>query len=498
VIGNPPFLGGSKKRGELGDKYFDALNAAYDKRVPGGADLVCYWFDKALTAIRTNGLGATGLVATQSIRAGSNRAVLTAICAQSRIYEAWSDEPWVNDGASVRVSMVCFGHAAQVASLDGNFVSGITADLSNSSIGDLTQASVLNENAQVIFKGAEKSGSFEINGLLARQWLAIPNPHSLSNSVVLKPWRNGADITDRPVDHWIIDFGVDTPVSEAVMYEQPFTYILQSVKPARDANNDRGRRENWWRFGRNGADMRKGIASLTRFIVTTRVSKHRFFTWLQSSVSADSRLAVIAREDDCTFGLLSSRIHEVWSLANASMHGVGNDPTYNAKSCFETFPFPAGLTPRDTAHGAPDTPVAQAIAAAAKRLNELRENWLNPPEWTRRVPEIIPLGMSESPYPDRTLPKPSLNEADMKALQKRTLTNLYNQRPAWLEAAHKALDAAVATAYGWSDYTAEMADEDILARLLKLNHERAATQGSLSFDAAKEDKPKRVKRKPKA
>jgi hypothetical protein len=114
------------------------------------------------------------------------------------------------------------------------------------------------------------------------------------------------------------------------------------------------------------------------------------------------------------------------------------------------------------------------------------------------VPEIIPLGMEKSPYPDRILPKPGLNEADMKALQKRTLTNLYNQRPAWLDAAHKALDLAVAAAYGWADYSADMPDEEILARLLKLNHERAATQGSLSFDTAKEDKPKRIKRKPKA
>lgn len=225
-------------------------------------------------------------------------------------------------------------------------------------------------------------------------------------------------------------------------------------------------------------------------------------------VLPDSRLCAIARADDTTFGLLSSRIHEVWSLAQASMHGVGNDPTYNAKSCFETFPFPQGLTPADTAHqrteavaggalipaeiSVPNKPHmpkgraqpamqtlatrdhAERIAIAAKRLNDLRENWLNPPEWTQRLPEVIPLGMDASPYPDRIVAK----NGHEKELAERTLTKLYNQRPAWLDAAHKTLDAAVAAAYGWADYDADMGDEEILKRLLALNLARAASAHS--------------------
>ena len=112
---------------------------------------------------------------------------------------------------------------------------------------------------------------------------------------------------------------------------------------------------------------------------------------------------------------------------------------------------------------------ATRIATAAKRLNNLRESWLNPPEWTQRVPEVIPLGMDASPYPDRIVPK----NGHEKALAERTLSKLYNQRPAWLDAAHKALDVAVASAYGWTDYSAEMPDEEILKRLLALNLERA-------------------------
>ena len=169
-------------------------------------------------------------------------------------------------------------------------------------------------------------------------------------------------------------------------------------------------------------------------------------------------------------------MHEVWSLATASMHGVGNDPTYNAKSCFETFPFPPGLTPRDTAAVAcrasppcmANEVIAANIAAAARRLNELRENWLNPPEW---VDWVITPEEEKAGFPKRPVAKPG-HEADLK---KRTLTNLYNQRPAWLDLAHKELDKAVAAAYGWTDYTPETPDEEILRRLLALNLERAVS-----------------------
>ena len=232
-------------------------------------------------------------------------------------------------------------------------------------------------------------------------------------------------------------------------------------------------------------------------------------------------LIIFVRADDTTFGILHSRFHELWSLRMCTWLGVGNDPRYTPTTCFETFPFPAGLTPADTAHqrtelldsGAripadlpeslavpliaaatgsepnqPATPASQApaatvniavrsaasaIAQAAHRLDTLRQNWLNPPEWTQRVPEVVPLGMAESPYPDRIEPRPDLSEQDAKALQKRTLTNLYNQRPAWLAQAHDALDAAVAAAYGWADYSAAMTDDEILRRLLALNRARA-------------------------
>ena len=303
---------------------------------------------------------------------------------------------------------------------------------------------------------------------------------------------------------------------DAALFEMPFAHVLQSVKPERMKVRRERTVRLWWLHEEARVSMRNGLARLPRFLVTPCVSKHRFFVFLDANMLPDTRLNVIARADDTTFGILSSRLHEVWSLAQASMHGVGNDPTYNAKSCFETFPFPAGLTPADTAHQRVETlpdgsaipaeiyiqnshlaqvehgqaaiksvsnatpsgtvrEAATAIAQAAKRLNELREHWLNPPEWTHRVPEVTPLGLDKTPYPDRIEPKPGISEADRKALQKRTLTNLYNARPAWLTLAHQQLDGAVAAAYGWADYRADMPDDEILQRLLALNLARSAT-----------------------
>jgi hypothetical protein len=526
-------------RGELGDSYTQTLRKIYEGRVPGGADLVCYWFEKARNAIETRGLGAAGLVATNSIRGGKNRAVLDAIVKTTRIYEAWSDEAWVNEGAAVRVSLVCFGHATQNATLDGVNVHSIHADLSSadsaSQGGNLTTARAMPSNAGTAFVGIQKTGPFEIAGDVARDWLRLPNPHSQPNSVVVRPWSNGLDVMRRNRDMWIVDFGAEMPIADAVLFERPFAYVTEHVKPMRVGKREARTNERYWLYQWSRPVMRKAIDGLTRIIVTPEVTKHRCFAWLPATTVADKNLSVFARADDTTFGILHSRFHELWSLRMCTWLGVGNDPRYTPTTCFETFPFPAGLTPADTAHrrteqieggalipadladphtearvgrrtgaiskseayeptaSAPPTPganheptaaadhkptprqAAEAIARAAHRLNALREAWLNPPEWTRRVPEVIPLGMEKSPYPDRIEALPGHE----KELAERTLTKLYNQRPAWLDAAHKALDAAVAAAYGWTDYTPAMPDEEILKRLLALNLARTADDSKL-------------------
>ena len=253
---------------------------------------------------------------------------------------------------------------------------------------------------------------------------------------------------------------------EASQYEKPFSHALEFVKPYRLTVRDQQRRENWWLFGRSGASLRHALRPLSRLIVTPRVSKYRLFSWKEIGIRPSDATNAIARDDDTTFGILHSKFHELWSLRMGTFLGVGNDPRYTPSSTFETFPFPIGLTPDTPAVAYVDDPRAQAIAAAATRLNELRENWLNPSDLVVRVPEVVP------GYPERILPK---DDAAAKELTKRTLTNLYNARPAWLDYAHRALDEAVAEAYGWgTDLRAGLlTDDEILSRLFRLNQERA-------------------------
>lgn len=209
--------------------------------------------------------------------------------------------------------------------------------------------------------------------------------------------------------------------------------------------------------------MRRKLAHLARYIATPRIAKFRLFVWLDETVLPDCQLYAIVRDDDTSFGILHSRFHELWSLRMGT--SLEDRPRYTPSTTFETFPFPDGLTPNIPAATYADDPRAQAIATAAARLNELRENWLNPANLVVREPEVVP------GYPDRILPK---DEEAAKELKKRTLTNLYNARPQWLANAHATLDQAVADAYGWGDdWRAGMSDDEILARLFRLNQERS-------------------------
>ena len=291
IVGNPPFLGDKKQLAELGDQYAGLLRRVYQGRVPGGADLVCYWFEKARAQIEVGQTQRAGLVATNSIRGGQNRKVLERIRATGSIFNAWSDEPWINEGAAVRVSLVCFGTAlpspacgrgvgGEGVMLDGQLVAEIYADLTgqmlNSASGvDLTEARMLPENAGVSFIGTSKKGRFDVLGEQARSWLQSPNPHGRGNHEVLKPWVNGMDVTRRPSDMWIVDFGMDMPEVTAACFELPFAHVLREVKPARDQVRNPQERRLWWLHARTLSAMRAALLSLPRYIATPRVAKYR-------------------------------------------------------------------------------------------------------------------------------------------------------------------------------------------------------------------------------
>ncbi len=436
IIGNPPFLGGKLLRANLGDNYVDAMLDLYKGRVSAEADLVCYWFEKARSMISDGRAKRAGLLGTQGIRGGANRNTLLRIKETGDIFMAWSDHPWILDGAAVHISIVGFDDGSQAQmELDGQAVQSINANLTTGA--DLTRAVVLKSNLGIAFMGDTKGGPFDIPSGLAQAMLNSPNPHGKSNAEVVTPWVNGSDITGRSREMWIIDFGVDRPVTEAALYEAPFEYADTHVRPSRMHSKRQKYADNWWIHMEPRPGMREAFKSLTRFIATPRVSKHRLFAWIPKDTLPDSATIAIARDDDYTFGVLLSRVHEVWALnMGTQLREKESGFRYTPTTCFETFPLPE-----------PSDSQREAIAEAAKKLNELRESWLNPPD---------------------------LSDDKVK---KRTLTGLYNDRPTWLQQAHQRLDQAVFDAYGWPH---DLTEPEILERLLALNLVRAAGDTGIS------------------
>jgi type II restriction/modification system DNA methylase subunit YeeA len=435
IIGNPPFLGSSKMRGELGEKYTNDLFALYGDRLPA-SDLVCYWFERARDLIENKKTERVGLLATQAIRGGVNRSVLERIKQTGGIFWAQSDRNWILDGATVHVSMIGFDNGLEKAHLlDDKIVSSINSNLTSAS--DLTKAKKLTENARITFSGTKKGGAFDIPESLARGLISSGgNPNGKSNNHVVKPWLNGQALVGAPTKNtWIIDFG-NMDLSEASMYDAPFEYAKKHVFPERQKNNRARRREYWWQHSEVAIGLRNAVSNISRYIATPRVSKHRIFDWIDSRTIPDDGVYIFARADDYFFGVLHSEIHELWARATGTqLREAESGFRYTPTSTFETFPFP--WPPSEEPK---DDPRVQAIAQAAKELVEQRDRWLN---------------------------AEGLNEAEKK---KRTLTNLYNARPTWLDLAHKRLDEAVFAAYGWK---ADLSDEEILEKLLALNLERS-------------------------
>ena len=468
IVGNPPFLGGKRLRNVLGDKYCEQLFAAYAGLVPAEADLVCYWVARAQEAVAAGEAQSVGLVTTNSIRGGANRRVLEPLAAAGTLGPAWADEPWTLDGAAVRVSLVCWGrHRPGPTLLDGLPVASIHADLTGGG-SDLTAARCLAENAGVAFMGDTKGGAFDVPGELARAWLALPsNANGRSNADVLRPWANGMDVTRRPSDTWIVDFGWTMTEAEAAFFAAPFAHVAEHVLPVRRTNKRAAYARLWWRHVEPRPGMHRALGGLPRFIVTPTVAKHRLFAWSNSRTLPDHQLIAIARADDVTFGVLHSRFHTAWALRLGT--ALEDRPRYTPSTTFETFPFPHGLQP-DLSEGAVlGHARGSAIACAARSLVQARDRWLNPPELVIAVRERV------DGFPDRLVPK---DLAASAVLRRRTLTALYNTRGtaagAWLDGLHASLDQAVAAAYGWP---ADLADEAVLAELLNLNQERANAAG---------------------
>ena len=423
IVGNPPFLGSRLLRRELGNEYIDNLYAVYSGRLPNSSDLCCRWFEKARAMIEQGRTKRAGLLGTQGIRGGSNRVVLQRIKDTGDIFMAYSDRAWILPGAAVQTSIVGFDDGTDKEQLlDGEAVRNINSNLTSGL--DVTLAMRLRENKGICFQGQIPSARFDISPELASEMLVEPlNVNGRPNSDVVLPVMNGQDITERNRRMYTINFGL-MGLDEASQYEMPFEYVKEHIYSVRQEESQTDNRKTWWQYARPRPAMRKALASLERFVVTPRVSKHRIFMWVTSinTVCTDATV-VFANNDDHTFGVLHSRFHETWALTMGTQ--LESRPRYSHTATFETFPFP---------HPTPEQ--REAIADAARELDQLRENWRN-------------------------------------ADPKRTLTGLYNTKPTWLANAHADLDKAVAYAYDWPD---DLPDHQILENLLSLNLQRHAEE----------------------
>ena len=422
IVGNPPFLGSRNLRRELDAAEVTRIHQAWEGRVPHGADFCMYWFEQARAMIEQGKAKRAGLLGTQGIRSGQSREVLERILDSGGIYFAESDRDWEPAGTNVHVSMVGFDDGFDTDyQLDGKRVSIINSDLTARE-ADVTKAQRLRENQGIAFQGVITGRpEFIITAERAAKWLRVSFRSGRDLKDVLKPLLNGHDLMVKNANRWVIDFGADTPREEVARYFTLYDYLYEAIGVSRDTP------DGWWRLHRPRPAMRGALAGLDRYIATSSVSKYRVFDWVDGNILPDHALIVFASADDYLFGILQSKVHEIWALATGSQHT--SVPRYTHTTCFETFPFP---NPSDTSRN--------RVRDAVKNVLACRDEWLD----KRALQD-----------PDGTLGS--------------GLAALYGENPPGLRESHAALDAAVFAAYGWDEDPATMPEDLILARLLELN-----------------------------
>ena len=458
VVGNPPFIGTARMRDALGDGYTKTLRSTYPE-IPESCDFVMYWWHKSSDLVRTARLLRFGFIATNSLRQTFNRRVLdqhiNGSPALSLLY-AIPDHPWVDntDGAAVRISMTVgaleykYGTLLKVAkevevdesevqvlltTWHGEIQSDLTIGAAVSSTTPLmSNATLSNRGVQLIGGGficseqeGEALGRFRIPGLMN----------------LIRPYRNGRDLMQTSRNVFAIDLFGLSELQIRTQFPQIFQWVFNRVKPERDQNNRASYRDNWWIFGEPRKVLRGTLVGLRRYIATVETAKHRIFTFLSEEILPDNMLVVIALQQGDALAILSSRIHVVWALAAGGT--LEDRPRYNKTLCFETFPFPV-LT--DGSRSQIDR-LGEQLDAHRKRQQDLH-------------PDLTMTGMYnvlEKLRSGEELP------AREKQIHEKGLVSVLKQ-------IHDELDAAVFDAYGWPH---DLTDEEILERLVALNHERA-------------------------
>lgn len=282
VIGNPPFLGSQNLRRELKDEYLKFLKTTFGV---GLKDFCVYWFRKSHDHLKPG--QRAGLIGTNSIRQPSAREASLGYVTENGgvITDAVSSQVWPGE-AKVHVSIANWIKEPEEPPteflLDGEPVSGISSQLRAWERSTDT-ALPLAANRNRAFQGPIPVG----DGFILEQEEAerlLQRPEAQYSDVV-RPYLIGDDITDDPRQHarrWIIDFGL-RPLEEARKYPAAEKIVRERVKPKRDTNPRRARRENWWLFGEKAVGMRNALSGLERYIATARMAKRAVFSWQDSS-----------------------------------------------------------------------------------------------------------------------------------------------------------------------------------------------------------------------
>lgn len=460
IVGNPPFIGNKRMRERLGDGYTEAVRKAYPK-VSESVDFVMYWWAASAVLVRRSAVKRFGFITTNSITQSFNRSVIEA--AKCKLLFAIPDHPWVDgtDGADVRIAITIAGLAGPTL-LQEVTDEGPTLD----GYGERWVSMKDTANERINSDLTVGANTEDATGLLANQDLAVQgmNPLGLgfrldsddlknykiqANALPqnLKPYLIGRDIVQRHQPKWVVDFYGLTETEAEKANPELFQHILNTVKPERDQNRRPTRRDNWWLFGENAPTLRRALANTQQAIATCRTAKHRIFTIVPTTHVLDAKIIGIGLSDTCYLGVLSSRPHNIWALKTGGWLGVGNDSNYNHSDCFGKFPFPVITS----------EPLRNKIRVEAEALDGLRKNVL-------AVHDDLTLtklyNVLEAIKEGRALSEP---ERDM---HDRGLVSLINQH-------HVTIDALVAEAYGWPT---DLADDEILSRLVALNKERAAEE----------------------
>jgi len=489
IVGNPPFIGGKDVRAEHGDAYVDALAKA-NPDVPGSADFVMQWWDRAATRLIAPGtkLRRFGFVTTNSITQVFSRRVVARHLGELSLVMAVGDHPWIKPGkrlgggkgkqkeggpAAVRIAMTvaapgardgCLLEVVKEAALDTDTpeirtegtLGHINADLT---IGaDVTGATPLLANEGLACPGVKLHGAGFIVTPADAVALGLGRRPGLEAHI--RPYRNGRDLMQgfsgkRAGGMMVIDlFGLgeaDVRGRFPEVWQHVLSKVRDSVdeqgKPDGRAVNARATyRNNWWIFGEPRSELRPALKGLPRFIATVETSKHRVFEFLDATILPDNMIVATALEDGFALGVLSSRIHTEWALRAGGWLGVGNDNRYNKSKVFDSFPFP------DPTHA-----IRHTIATIADELDSTRKAAL------AEHPRLTMTGL----YNLVTLiragnPLTQAQEADARDAR------------AWImRELHDTLDRAVAAAYGWP---ADLTHAQIVTRLVALNAERAAEE----------------------